>query len=112
MHLFTATRNRIDAIIMQENTASEPFFKKIDGLYTLSESSIKDQPHSIDIGKGRNYLVFKLSSRPYLYMMASCQYDEFFNEEDFTCDSCRPAHHSFGLQNENCYPCNSLWMAS
>jgi hypothetical protein len=30
----------------------------------------------------------------------------------FKCYECRPAHHSFGLQDEACYPCNALWMKS
>lgn len=64
------------------------------------------------MGKGRNYLTFKLSSRPFLYLMATCQSDEFYDAASFTCEKCRPAHHSFGLQEELCYPCNSLWMAS
>lgn len=41
--------------------------------------------HSIDVGKGRNYLAFKMTSRPYLYLMATCQYDEFFEKDTFTC---------------------------
>lgn len=68
--------------------------------------------HEIFIGKGREYLVFKLTSQRYLYQMATCQFDEFFDEENFICTKCRPAHHSFGLQNQKCYPCNSLWMSS
>lgn len=44
--------------------------------------------------------------------MATCQSNEFYDPKSFTCVSCRPAHHSFGLQNEACYPCNSIWMNS
>lgn len=57
---------------MQEDTKGETFFKKVDGLYQLDESLIAGQSHSIYIGKGESYLVFKLSSRPYLYLMATC----------------------------------------
>jgi len=38
----------------------------------LDESLIQGESHSIEIGKGASYLVFKLSSRPYLYLMATC----------------------------------------
>lgn len=112
MQLFVATRSRIDSIIMQEDTNSEAFFKQNKGLFQIDSNSISGQDHFIAIGKGRNYLTFKLSSRPYLYLMATCQYDEFFNPTEFICEKCRPSHHSFGMQNENCYPCNSLWMSS
>ena len=69
-------------------------------------------PHYIYIGKGRNYLVFKLSSQPYLYLMSLCMYNEFFNPKEFICEKCRDAHHSNGLQATQCYPCNTLWMMS
>lgn len=69
-------------------------------------------PHEIQIGKGSKFLVFKLSSRPYLYIMPTCTQDEFFDESSFSCELCRPAHHSFGLQMDKCAPCNTLWMES
>ena len=76
MQLFTGSRRSVDAIIMQEDTNSEAFFKKIDNLFSISEDEISDQEfHSIELGKGSTYLVFKLQSRPYLYLMATCQYD-------------------------------------
>lgn len=113
MQLFTGFYNRIDAIIMQENTKSEPFFKKINNLFTVPESDLKNQKtHSIEVGKSPNYLIFKLQSAPFMYLMATCMYNQFFDADKFSCESCRPAHHSFGLQEENCYPCNTLWMSS
>lgn len=112
MQLFVANRERIDVIEMQADTKNNIFFKKTDGLYSIETPYNSSLEHEIYIGKGRNYLVFKLSSRPYLYLMATCQSDEFYDPESFTCVRCRPAHHSFGLQNEQCFPCNSLWMNS
>lgn len=76
MQLFTGFYNRIDAIIMQENTKSEPFFKKIDSLFTVPESDLKGyNTHSIEVGKSPNYLIFKLQSAPFMYLMATCMYD-------------------------------------
>jgi hypothetical protein len=112
MQLFTGFYNRIDAIIMQENTKSEPFFKKINNLFSVPADELNTTVHSIEVGKSPNYLIFKLQSRPYMYLMATCMYNQFFDSDSFACESCRPAHHSFGLQEENCYPCNTLWMSS
>jgi len=97
---------------MQEDTSAVTYFQKDNGLFVLDETDIPEGEHQIHVGKGRNYLAFKLSSRPYLYMMATCQYDEFFVKEKFICEKCRPAHHSFGQQAESCYPCHSLWFSS
>lgn len=56
--------------------------------------------------------MYKLSSQPYLFLMETCQFNEYFDPVSFRCYECRPAHHSFGLQDESCYPCNALWMQS
>jgi len=115
MQLFTGFFDRIDAIIMQENTKSEPFFKKINKLYVVTDeekaqgytdgsgkpyATEDTKTHNIYVGKSPNYLIFKLQSQQYMYLMATCQYDQFFESSTFTCTSCRPAHHSFGLQEE------------
>ena len=77
-------RTAIDVILLQEDTSGEVFFKKIDNLFEIRENEIPKNvdgttaPHTIELGKGRNYLVFKLQSRPYLYLMATCSYEQFF----------------------------------
>lgn len=68
--------------------------------------------HSISLGKGVMYLTFKLSSQRYLYLMATCQFNQFFDPVTYECMPCNPAHHSFGLQEEVCYPCNSMYHKS
>ena len=98
MQIWVAKRTSIDLIQMQRNTKDETFWKRTDGIYEMENPPDASEPHQIQIGKAREYLVFKLSSRRYLYLAATCSPNQFFEPDSFSCGECRPAHHSFGLQ--------------
>jgi|LauGreDrversion4_2_1035121.scaffolds.fasta_scaffold177877_2 hypothetical protein len=112
MQIWVAKRTSIDLIQMQRNTKDETFWKRTDGIYEMENPPDASVPHQIQIGKAREYLVFKLSSRRYLYLAATCSPNQFFQPDSFSCGECRPAHHSFGLQTQNCLPCNAMWIQS
>jgi hypothetical protein len=100
---------------MQKDTKGNVYFKKTDGIYVLDPdvmTSYSNKTHTISIGVGTNYVVLKPLAQPYIYLMSSCATDEYFDSDNFLCRPCSSAHRSFGLQNTNCYPCNSLWMMS
>lgn len=100
---------------MQKDVKGNVNFKKTDGIHIVDPSVMQaysNKTHSISIGVGTNYVVFKALAQPYIYLMSSCGTDEYFDSEKFLCLPCSPSHRSFGLQNTKCYPCNTLWMMS
>ena len=107
MQTYISGPDELRIVLEVRSWDNEHFFENI------TPQTLRGQTENttISLGKGSSYLVYKVSSQPFLQIMPSCSNDAYFNKERMACVYCQGGMRSWSLQSTECIGCTRMWLS-
>jgi hypothetical protein len=97
LQVFVSGRAKIDMIEYQRDPAGNEIWLKTDSIFEMDVEPTSSASHEIYLAKSEDYLVFKLTSQPKIYVIAVCDFGFTLNQTSFKCEACPISRKSFGI---------------